>query len=144
MDSSNSHLLSTPLDLTHSFTSPAAQPTRTLGVHTIYHKAQAALCPFLTNIQTQEQLDTLVEHIKNAQDHREHIHDPPVIRNKGRPRSARITGPLEGQPCGGGAKGTTNHDANGAIHSGQENCRHQCGLCRQEGHNRSNCPLTQS
>ncbi|KAF8231500.1 hypothetical protein L208DRAFT_1277123 [Tricholoma matsutake] len=122
---------------------------RTLGAHTIYHEAQAALHPLLTNVQTQEQLDTLVKHIENAQHHHEHIHDPPVIRNKERPWSACITGPLEGQPCGGGAKATTSsaqedHDANGAIHSGQENCRHQCGLCHQEGHNCSNCPLTQS
>ena len=86
--------------------------------------------------------------MENAQDRHEHIHDPPVIRNKGRPRSARITGPLEGQPRGGGAKATTrisareDHDDNGAIPSGQENRRRRCGMCRQEGHNRSNCPLT--
>ncbi|KAF8219349.1 hypothetical protein L208DRAFT_1182747, partial [Tricholoma matsutake] len=99
------------------------QPTRTLGAHTIYHEAEAALHPLLTNVQTQEQLDTLVEHIgdiqsynfttahkkfttrraENARHHREHIHDPPVIRNKERPWPAHITGPLEGWPCGGGA-----------------------------------------
>ena len=65
MDSSNSYLLSNPLDLTHGFTSPAAQPTRTLGARTVYHEAQAALRPLLTNVQTQEQLDTLVEHISD-------------------------------------------------------------------------------
>ncbi|KAF8225488.1 hypothetical protein L208DRAFT_1217443, partial [Tricholoma matsutake] len=59
--------LSNPLDLTHGFTSPAAQPMRTLGAHTIYHEAEAALHPLLTNVQTQEQLDTLVEHIGDIQ-----------------------------------------------------------------------------
>ena len=86
--------------------------------------------------------------MENAQDHREHIHDPPTIKNKGRPRSARITGPLEGKPRGGGAKATRgsareDHDENGAIPSGQENHRRRCGMCRQEGHYRSNCPLSQ-
>ena len=173
-DSSNSHLLSNPLDLTHNFTLPAAQPTRTLGARTVYHEAQAALRPLLTNVQTQEQLDTLIEHIGDiryllnnlrydnttahqkitnrrteiAQDHSEQIHDPPVIRNKGRPRSARITGPLEGRPRGGGAKAAKisareDYDNNGAVHSGQGNRRRRCGMCRQEGHYRSNCPLSQ-
>ena len=67
MDSSNSHLLSNPLDLTHSFTSPVTQPTTTLGARTVYHEAQAALRPLLTNVQTQEQLDTLIEHISDIQ-----------------------------------------------------------------------------
>ncbi|KAF8239837.1 hypothetical protein L208DRAFT_1235885, partial [Tricholoma matsutake] len=85
----------------------------TYSACTIYHEAQAALHPLFTNVQTQEQLDTLIGHVsdiwctENAQDYSECIHDPPVIKNKGRPRSACITGPLEGQPCGRGAKGTT-------------------------------------
>lgn len=35
------------------------------------------------------------------------IHDPPVFERKGRPRTQRITGPLEGRARGGGARGRT-------------------------------------
>ena len=34
------------------------------------------------------------------------IRDPPIASGKGRPRTARLTGPSEGRPRGGGAKGS--------------------------------------
>lgn len=84
---------------------------------------------------------------------RETIHDPPVITGKGRPRTSRITGPLEGRARGGGAKSGvlskrprptgTEHDGGnqpeGTQHK-KSRRTYRCGVCGEEGHNRQNCP----
>lgn len=54
----------------------------------------------------------------------------PILNPKGRPRTQRITGALEGRARGGGARIQT------SKHAGRK-----CGVCRQVGHNRANCPL---
>lgn len=72
-----------------------------------------------------------------AERRQETIHDPPVIRQKGRPREARLTGPLEGRQRGGGGQ------MGGTTEPGQDRIQRQarrCGVCRKEGHNRQNCP----
>lgn len=69
-----------------------------------------------------------------AQQERERIHDPPVPNPKGRPRTARMTGPTEGRSRGGGA-------GNG---SGRERATNRCSRCHQMGHNRTTCPQNQA
>lgn len=92
---------------------------------------------------------------------RERIHDPPIPTPKGRPRTARITGPLEGRRRGGGARnsnvfirtdgralaGNLNEveddelqdDSDRDLPPTKRPRKNKCGLCRQEGHNRQNC-----
>lgn len=59
----SSHLLSNPLESRHTST-PAPLQTQTIGSRTVFHEAQAALRPLLATIQTQEQLDTLVDRLE--------------------------------------------------------------------------------
>lgn len=66
---------------------------------------------------------------------RERIKDPPIIAHKGRPRTARITGQLEGRPQGGGAGIRTQ------ASQGNKRRKVSCGVCHEEGHNRSTCPF---
>jgi hypothetical protein len=71
-------------------------------------------------------------HIRSAQVDKNHqgaIHDPPALNPKGRPRTQRMTGVMEGRPRGGGASIPK-------VILGR-----RCGVCRQEGHTRSTCPL---
>ena len=58
------------------------------------------------------------------------IHDPPALNLK-RPRTAQITGHLEGQPHGGGGR------SNGR---GGKHCQ-CCSICREEGHQHMDCPF---
>lgn len=87
------------------------------------------------------------------------VRDPAVLNPKGRPRTARITGLLEGPPRGGGP--TISHYS---LRNAPKRSRKQaeidytedledperpvkrpriskCSLCRQQGHNRMKCPL---
>ena len=59
-------LLSNPFE---SRRSPTTQPmpTETVSAWTVYHKAQAALHPLLTAIQTQEQLKNLLGMLQKIQ-----------------------------------------------------------------------------
>lgn len=53
-------MLSNPLETYDRFISKPL-PTQTIGSRTVFHEAQTALRPLLANIQTQEQLDNLVD-----------------------------------------------------------------------------------
>ncbi|KAF8805825.1 hypothetical protein BYT27DRAFT_7224672 [Phlegmacium glaucopus] len=103
------HAAASTASQTHLNPSIAPVPTQTIAARTVFHKAQAAIQPLIAGIQTQEQLDSLLDSfhgIRSAQadeKHREAIHDPPTLNPKGRPRSQRMTGPTEGHPRGGGA-----------------------------------------
>lgn len=55
-----SRLLSNPLETYDRFISKPLS-TQTIGSRTVFHEAQTALRPLLANIQTQEQLDNLVD-----------------------------------------------------------------------------------
>ncbi|KAF9457960.1 hypothetical protein BDZ94DRAFT_1227071, partial [Collybia nuda] len=110
--------------------------TQTIGSRTVFHEAQAALRPLLNNIQTQEQLDTLINRLDTIRfAHILRIKDPPIIAHKGRPCTARITGQLEGQPQGGGA------GICAQASQGNKRRKVSCGVCHEEGHNRSTCPF---
>lgn len=63
------------------------------------------------------------------------IHDSPVIHQKGHPRSARLTGAIEGRPWGGGPSARNRVQPPSAT----QRARRKCGLCRREGHTRLNC-----
>jgi hypothetical protein len=75
-----------------------------------------------------------VEEIRGAR-----LQDPPTIKQKGRPRSQRLTGALEGRARGGG--GSILRSRQAATGSGAAN--RLCGVCRMSGHNRTTCPLNQ-
>lgn len=65
--------------------------------------------------------------------------------HKGRPRTQRLTGAIEGQALGGGgssAKKRRIEDRENAEPDGttQKKACRRCGLCRKEGHNRARCP----
>ena len=53
--------------MTRTSSTPPVQPTTTLGARTVYHEAQAALRPLLVGVQTQEQLDSLLEKVGDIQ-----------------------------------------------------------------------------
>ncbi|KAJ3516162.1 hypothetical protein NLJ89_g1290 [Agrocybe chaxingu] len=111
-------------------------PTQTVPSRTVFHEANAALRPLMNGIQTQEDLDDLLDDLNELRAHRqraanaEQLHDPPILNPKGRPRTQRITGVLEGRARGGGA----------TSRSAQNNGGRKCGICRQQGHRRDNCP----
>ncbi|KAF8802929.1 hypothetical protein BYT27DRAFT_7023532, partial [Phlegmacium glaucopus] len=68
------------------------------------HTVQSAIRPYLAGIQTEEQVTSFINHIAALEYQTRHnkIYDPLVIQHKGRPHTARITGPLEGKARGGG------------------------------------------
>jgi len=79
-------LFSNPLSPTKFSKSPAkgfSMGTQTVPARTVFHEAQAAIPPFLTAVQTQEQLDALVDGLRDLQEsaldetHRGTLHDPP-------------------------------------------------------------------
>lgn len=91
---------------------------------------------------------------KVDENRRERIMDPPVINPKGRPRTTRLTNAREGRQRGGGATNKTctqpraeSEDSESQAASGpppkksRVGMTYKCALCRQEGHNRSRCPL---
>ena len=73
--------------------------------------------------------------------HRGTLHDPPTLNPKGRPRTQRLTGALEGRARGGGGRKRSSTSAGGSEQATKRGWPNRCGACRQEGHNRSNCPL---
>ena len=42
-------------------------PTQTIAARTVFHEAQAAIRPLIARIQTQEQLDTLLDSLREIQ-----------------------------------------------------------------------------
>ncbi|KAJ6566611.1 hypothetical protein B0H19DRAFT_1138258 [Mycena capillaripes] len=68
--------------------------------------------------------------------------NPPGISHKGRPRTARLTNTCEGRQRGGGVTRVACNNLEVASEPvSSPSPRKDLGLCRKEGHNRSNCPL---
>jgi hypothetical protein len=173
--------VSNPLDSSAPHLHPGSQPTRTLNAREVYHEAQEALKPLLNGVITQEDLDDLKEelselryvffllnslscshqHTRRARAEEQssgQIFDPPSIRQKGRPRTARITGAIEGRSRGGGPSRTlapmtpavpalsqqlpTQTPRSRQPLMSQRSTR-KCGLCRQAGHTRATCDWVQ-
>ncbi|KAJ7885137.1 hypothetical protein B0H14DRAFT_2498944 [Mycena olivaceomarginata] len=137
---------SNPLDSTSHKTTPPPQ-TQTVPARDVFHNVQAAMHPLIAGIQTQEQVADLLDSLGKLQYTRqEQIIDPPVISHKGRPRTARLTNAHEGQQRGGGVARTTRATMRAgpdpaSASASRVGRTYKCSLCRQEGHNRSNCPL---
>ncbi|KAF7360034.1 hypothetical protein MVEN_00731200 [Mycena venus] len=89
-----------------------SHPTETLPAREVFHDIQAAIRPLMTHVETREQVEDLIRSLDSirqqtdGQRYRETIHDPPVIRHKGRPRTTRLTGAAEGRALGGGGSGS--------------------------------------
>ncbi|KZW01721.1 hypothetical protein EXIGLDRAFT_691741 [Exidia glandulosa HHB12029] len=79
-----------------------APPTRSLGPQTIYDEGLAVFTPLLNTVQTQEELDDLVQQLQGIRN-QQHAHadpaapfrDPPIQKRKGRARTARLTSARE-------------------------------------------------
>ena len=56
--------ISNPLNQSHNLCPTPPAPTQTIGSRAVYQEAQAALCPLLAGMQTQEQLDALVSRLE--------------------------------------------------------------------------------
>ncbi|KAF5383675.1 hypothetical protein D9615_003671 [Tricholomella constricta] len=97
-----------PLQTPKHHTPPVPPPTQTVPARTVYHEANAALRPLTSAVQTQEQLDELLDDLDELRAARrrateeDQIHDPPISNPKGRPRTQRMTGAIEGPARGGG------------------------------------------
>ena len=75
---------------------------------------------------------------------RARLNDPPVVTQKGRPLTQRITGAAEGRPRGGGAKHTVSGTLGMEERGPQATSKRQgvcCGVCREVGHNQTTCPI---
>ena len=70
--------------------------------------------------------------------HQDGIHDPPIVKLKGRPRMTYLNSRLEGPPRGGG--GTRNGIATWVNHGIRDGGR-KCTICQKSGHNRQTCPV---
>ncbi|KAH7903945.1 hypothetical protein BJ138DRAFT_1167358 [Hygrophoropsis aurantiaca] len=147
-----------------------APSTQTVNARTAYQEAHAALKPLLIGIQTQDELDDLKESLDELRRQRAEeqgplgdIRDPPIMRQKGRPRTTRLTGAIEGRQRGGGGQLTstpathlsrpstpvgtqTSTTAPSASRPALSQPRlasqtrpRKCGLCRREGHTRATC-----
>ena len=130
--------------------------TATVPARLAYHEAHAALRPLLAGVQTAEDLDNLVDQLNEIRQaimifllifythlsetsecgetlqSSERLHDPAMIKHKGRPCTKRLTAAREGPSQGGGARKGRHTDAEG---SGRK-----CGACRIPGHTRARCP----
>ncbi|KAF9016500.1 hypothetical protein BDP27DRAFT_1440682 [Rhodocollybia butyracea] len=88
--------------------------TLTSSPNDIYFPPHA---PSLPRVQTAEYLSDLLEglhdihRVQDEEQEQEHIHDPPALNPKGRPRTARITSAIEGPPRGGGVHAGDGHFA---------------------------------
>ncbi|KAJ7163199.1 hypothetical protein C8R46DRAFT_903798, partial [Mycena filopes] len=145
---------SNPLDTTSHETTPPPR-TQTVPAREVFHNVQAALRPLMAGVQTREQVADLVHglqdlHQRNMDEvRREQIMDPPVIPHKGRPRTARLTNAREGRQRGGGTSSAPRTQGEPTrLDSGESSPKrsrvgraYKCSLCREEGHNRSRCPL---
>ncbi|KAJ7111207.1 hypothetical protein C8R46DRAFT_870448, partial [Mycena filopes] len=124
--------------------------TETLPAREVFHEIQTAIRPLMAHVETREQVDDLLRNLdgirrqNDDQRYRETIHDPPVIRHTGRPRTQRLTGAVEGRAVGGGGSQAQKRRLQDRENiepdrSNKKACR-RCGLCRKEGHNRATCP----
>ncbi|KAJ3568104.1 hypothetical protein NP233_g5933 [Leucocoprinus birnbaumii] len=135
--------------------------TQTIGAREVHQVVQSAFRPLLAGIRTQEQVEEFVDRMLKAQElaeaeeRAEVIHDPLTVKSVGRPRTARLTGAVEGRPRGGGptaprlAPGWVPGDNTGS--EAQTSNTHpqpplkttrvyKCGNCGQQGHGRHHCP----
>ncbi|KAJ7681855.1 hypothetical protein DFH06DRAFT_907492, partial [Mycena polygramma] len=127
--------------------------TETLGAREVFHEIQSAVRPLMSRVETREQVDDLIRSLDGIRQQNEErayrstIHDPEILRHKGRPRTKRLTGAIEGQPSGGGGsqakkrrlEDRENVEPDGATRKKACSGR-RCGLCRKEGHYRGTCP----
>jgi hypothetical protein len=60
-------LLSNPLSPTKKSNAIVTPGTQTVAARTVFHEAQAAIRPLLSAVQTQEQLDALVDSLHDLQ-----------------------------------------------------------------------------
>ena len=58
-------LLSNPLSPTKQLNPIVTPGTQTVAARTVFHEAQAAIRPLLSAVQTQEQLDALVDSLRD-------------------------------------------------------------------------------
>lgn len=110
-----------------------------------------------------QDLISLCRRLREEDQRQDQIHDPHPLNPKGRPRTARITGPLEGKPRGGGVRaggfdlrkapkrsrlqldidragaGSEDDDEDEALVKRRRVTK--CSICRQPGHRRDRCPL---
>jgi len=92
------------------------------------------------NYNQSNSLRDLQENVSD-ETHRETLHDPATLKPKGRPRTQRLTGALEGHARGGGGRKRSSTSAAGSEQVAKRGRPNRCGVCRQEGHNQSNCSL---
>ena len=172
--------LNNPLDPRPQTKTPeGSSPNRNpvLPSRLVYHDITANVRRLTRNVQTQEQLDALnvqlqdiaeggaegqVGKVKDAM----MVDDPPMAFRRGRPRTARITGPTERVQKGGGrkAKGTkrqqediqqqvsrsrSNSESSGRSDidneepAGRKRRKVMCSRCKAFGHNITKCPEMQ-
>ena len=83
--------------------------------------------------------DTLLHRSQYQQEaHQDGIHDPPIMKSKGRPRMTCLNSQLEGPPqCGGGTQyGVATRVDHGICDRGRK-----CAICQKLGHNWQMCPV---
>ncbi|KAJ7181501.1 hypothetical protein C8R43DRAFT_869384, partial [Mycena crocata] len=132
--------------------------TQTVPARDVFHNVQAAIRPLIAGIQTREQVSDLIQSLQDLRQRNidetrpDTIIDPPVTAHKGRPRT-RLTNAREGRQRGGGTLNirrttrtqadaiSTQDDSSSAPRKSRVGRTYKCALCRQEGHNRSRCPL---
>ena len=144
--------------------STAPVPTQTIAARTVFHEAQAAIWPLIAGIQTQEQLENLLDSFHGIQcvifcligwSLREvmvwwianQVHTswrkaargnswPTCLESKRSAQSQRITGATEGRPQGGGASIPSEKVGHSGRSEGTEGY-----VARKVMHTCSTCPL---
>ena len=83
--------------------------------------------------------DTLLCRSQYKQEaHQDGIHDPLIMKSKGRPWTTRLNSQLEGPPWGGGG---TQYGIVTRVDRGIRDGGRKCTICRKSGHNQQMCPV---
>ena len=130
--------------------------TQTLSAHEVHFEALSQLQELMANANTCEGLDDLLGHLNQIrvshlafmasyntdtllhrsqyqqEAHQDGIHDPPIMKSKGRPRMTCLNSRLEGPPQGGGGTqyGVATRVDHGICDGGRK-----CAICQKLGHN---------
>ncbi|KAH0578224.1 hypothetical protein H2248_004005 [Termitomyces sp. 'cryptogamus'] len=129
---------SNPLD------SSRVRATDTLPSRVIFHETTAAVRSLTNNVRTDEDLQVLMAQLNDLRRDRDEelrgtqLQEPPILNPKGRPRSQRLTGVGEGQRQGGGGQYIA------AVMKRNRMYNRACRECREQGHDRRNCPRLRS